>query len=422
MSDRILRSALGAFLLIGGFAACTENPTSSLACPTLCVDESATLRDTILTGVVVTDTSLFGYPKLGDTRNLTLINRGDTADVRVVVRYDSLPQRYLVSGATADSVIRKVDSATLIFIIDTTNTKLTAPVTIDAFDVDTTANDTVTSAVVPLFRPDRLLGSQTFNVGDAKDTIRMSLDNNALFVKMRDSLRLRVGLRIRGPTTRLRILGTTFAPLIRFRLSADTTIAPDTIRPRSVTPPNDVYFQNAVTFYSVTVAGGLGTPPPDRFVVGGLSGARAYIRFDLPSQIIDSVEVIRASLLLTQTPARGKSAVADSIYLYTQPVLASPSITSILTASGLIGSPTAYGIDSVFVAPRDSGLRHIELVNLVRTWRSAGSTNVSRSILLTTPEEGFSPGEISFFSIAAPAAVRPRLRITYVPRRGFGIP
>ena len=156
--------------------------------------------------------------------------------------------------------------------------------------------------------------------------------------------------------------------------------------------------------------------------VGGLAGARAYLRFDIPSIILDSVQVIRASLLLTQIKARSTGATSDSVSVYTQPVLASPSITDLFTASTFLGPAGGYGIDSVRFAPRDSAQRSIELVNLLRVWRSAGVANLSRSIVLRSPQEGSAPGELDFVSTEGPEALRPRLRITYVPRRGFGIP
>jgi len=59
----------------------------------------------------------------------------------------------------------------------------------------------------------------------------------------------------------------------------------------------------------------------------------------------------------------------------------------------------------------------------VRSWRSVGTTRTVRALVLRAPEEGRRAGELNFYSIDAPdPAVRPRLRLTYVPRRGFGLP
>lgn len=426
MSDRIFRGALGAFLFIGMFGACSEQVTGSLGCPALCADASAPLRDTILTGAVILDTTFLGFPRPGESHDVTMINQGDTADVRIGIRYDTLPANYQVVGASSDSLIRKVDSATMIFVIDTLVTKPTTPITIDAFDIDTTATDTLTSTIAQLYRASRLIGSQTYLASDFKsDTVRLALSNAALFAKIKDTLRLRIGLQVRGAgvgTAKLRVLGTSFSPRIRFRTSSDTTVKPDTIFPASATPPGDVYQQAAFRLFPVVVKGLLPPPPTGRFVVGGLAGARAYLRFDIPSIVLDSVTVIRASLLMTQVKARSSGATSDSVSIYTQPVLAAPSMTDVFTSSTFLGAPGAYGVDSVRYAPRDSGQRSIELVNLLRLWRSVGTTHTTRSIVLRSPQEGNTPGELDFVSMEGPVALRPRLRITYVPRRGFGIP
>lgn len=423
MSDRILRGALGAFLCIGMFAACSEQVTGSLGCPALCIDESATLRDTILTGAVIIDSTFLGFPRPGESLDITMINQGDTADVRIGIHYDTLPASY---GALSDSLIRKVDSATMIFVIDTLVTKPTTPITIDAFDIDTTATDTLTSTIARLYRADRLIGSQTYAASDfTSDTVRLALSNEALFAKIRDTLPLHIGLQVRGGgsgTAKIRMLGSSFTPRIRFRVSADTTVQPDTIVPMSATPPGDIYQQGAFRLFPVVLKGRLPQPPNDRLVIGGIAGARTYLRFDIPGIVIDSVTVIRASLLITQVQARSIAATSDSVSIYTQPVLAAPSVTDIFTASTFLGAPGAYGVDSVRYAPRDSGLRSIELVNLMRLWRTVGTTNTTRSIVLRSPQEGNTPGELDFVSMEGPVALRPRLRITYVPRRGFGIP
>lgn len=423
MNDRNFRGAALAALLIGLLIGCSENVTGSLGCPALCSDQSADLRDTTLTGVVVLDTTFVGFPRLGDTRDITLLNRGDTADVRLVARFDSLPTAYFLGAATADSTIRRVDSAVFQFRIDTLASKTTQPITIDAFDVDTTGIDTVTTALLPLFRPDRLIGSQTYQPAELTDTMRLPLNNAKVFAKIRDTLRLRVGLRVRGSSSvKLAVLGSAYAPRITFRVSADTTVHPDTVLPISQTPTDEVNIRGALQMFPIIAAGKLAPPTTGRMTIGGLAGARTYLRFDIPTIVLDSVQVIRASLLLTQRPGRSYGNVADSVTLYTQPVLSAPSITDVFTAATFLGGYSVYGVDTLIMMPRDSGLRSIELVNLVRTWKSVGTANSSRSIVLRTPQEGTSPAELSFFSMEGPVAVRPKLRLTYVPRRGFGIP
>jgi hypothetical protein len=425
VSERIFRGALGAALLIGVLVGCSEQVTGSIGCPELCADQSATLRDTILLGAIVVDTSFSGFPRLGEGLDVNLINRGDTADVRLVTRFDSLPTAYVPTNPQPDSTIQRVDSASLIFLVDSTSRRaITGPLTIDAFDVDSAAaNDTIPKSLLPLFRPDRLIGSQTFQIAELADTMKLTLNGASVLAKIKDSLHLRIGLRVRqGNPTGLLVLGSQFAPRVRFRVSTDTTVHPDTVFLRSLTPANETNLQIALNYYPIIAAGELPPPPVGKFVIGGIAGSRSYLRFDIPNNILDSVQIIRASLLLNQTRARSTGSVSDSVTVYIQPVLAAPTVTDIFTAATFLGSASLYGLDTVRIAPRDSGIKSFEIVKLLRFWSVTNATNSTHALVLRSPGEGNKPGELSFFSLEAPTALRPRLRITYVPRRGFGIP
>jgi hypothetical protein len=420
--DRIVRGALGVALLVA-LGACSEQVASSVGCPELCSDQSATLRDTVLSGAIVLDTTLMGFPLPGTSHELSLVSRGDTADVRVVARFDTLPQTYRPLTPQPDSLIKLVDSATMIFLIDTSFVKPKFPVTIDAYDVDTTADDQNRAALVPLFRPDRLIGSTTYQPGDLKDTLRLTLDNAAIFQKATANVRLRIGLRLRADqSATLRLSATTFAPRIRFRVAADTAVAPDTVYLTSKTPANDIATATIFAFYPVVAAGALPAPPLDRLAVGGLSGARTYLRFEIPPIVLDSVQVIRASLQLTQPPSRSVGGNRDTLTLFTQAVLASPEVTDVFTASQFLSPLGVFFVDTLRLIPGDSLPRSVELVNLVRAWRIVGTEHTSRAIVLSVQQEGSSPGEVNFYSSGGPVDLRPRLRLTYVPRRGFGLP
>ena len=422
MSDRILRGALGAALFLA-LGACSEQVTSSVGCPELCTDQGATLRDTVLAGAVVLDTTFTGFPLLGTTRDLALVARGDTADVRLITRFDTLPSTFVPSAPQPDSLIARVDSAAYIFRVDTTFQKPKVAVTIEAFDVDTTATDTIPATLLPLFRADRLIGSATYQPADVKDTLSLPLDNAAVLAKVRNGARLRIGLRLRAAqSTSLLVIGNAFTPRVRFRVSADTTIKPDTVFPSSKTPTTDASISSSLLVYSLRAAGVLPPPPIDRLAIGGIGGARTYVRFDIPAIVLDSVQVIRAALELTQRPSRFAGGRQDTLTLVTHPVIAGTAVTDVFTASQFLGLPTRFPVDTLRLVPRDSGLKTLEIVNIVRAWRLVGPERTPRALVLRAPEEGLLAGEVNFFSIDGPVAVRPRLRLTYVPRRGFGLP
>jgi hypothetical protein len=422
VSDRIFRGVLGTALLLV-LGACSENVTSSLGCPSLCSDQSATLRDTVLVGAIVVDTTVTGFPLLGESKELSLVARGDTADVRVIARFDTLPRTYVPATAQPDSLIKRVDSASLIFRIDTSFAKPKIPLTIEAYDVDTTATDTIPRTLLPLFRPDKLIGSQTYQLSDLKDTLRLPLSNAILLQKITNNQRLRIGLKLRASSSAtLRVSATLFSPRVRFRVSADTAVKPDTLGLRSKTPTDDAAIASSLTIYSLIAKGALPPPPASVLAVGGLAGARTYMQFTIPAIVIDSVQVIRASLQLTQLPSRFSSGGQDTLTVLTQPVTAGPAITNVFAASQFLAPFGMWPVDTLRLIPSASGQRTLEIVNVVRAWRAVGAANSIRALVLRDAQEGSSPGELDFSSMKGPVASRPILRLTYVPRRGFGIP
>jgi len=417
----MIRGAFGALLLLSGVA-CTEEVTGSLGCPELCADQSADLRDTTLTGTLALDSTLTGFPQFGTSRDFTLIAQGDTADVRLVIRFDTLPNTFRHPNASVDSAITRIDSARIVFVVDTTIGRPKAPVTIEAFDVDTTAADSLRSALVPLFRPNRLIGSRTYSVAEIRDTLPLPIDSTVVLAKSAAGARLRVGLRVSSTqTVRLRVAGSLYSPRLIFRVSPDTLVRRDTVVLQSKTPAGEP-IANVYAMYPLVVAGALPIPPSPVLAVGGVNGARAFLRFDIPQILVDSVQVIRASLLLNQVTSRVAASAADTIAMLVSPILAGSQLTDVGTIASFAGSPTSVGLDSVRLAPKDPGLRSVELVNLFRAWRAVGAQNSIRAIVLRAKQEASSAAELNFVSSEGSADLRPRLRITYVPRRGFGLP
>src|SRR2546430_10512303 len=66
------------------------------------------------------------------------------------------------------------------FRIDTLSIKGADPVTIEAYDVDTTANDTSTAAILALFRPDRFISSQTFIRAEDRKSTRLNSSHSQI--------------------------------------------------------------------------------------------------------------------------------------------------------------------------------------------------------------------------------------------------
>lgn len=408
-----------------GIAACGENLDAGKSCPILCPEQAITLHDTTI-DAVVGDTTVLGLPPIGSETFLMLASHGDTVETRAIIRFDTLQQSFL-NASNVDTTITKLDSAVLVLPIAKPDSahRPVSPITIEVYDVDTAATDTVASVLGSLFRADRFLGSKTFAPESLLDTIRVPISPDSVLTRIDSGTHLRLGLRLVTPPSngydiRIGTTGGGKPATLRLRASLDTTIQPLTVSPVSNTPTDQTFISGPLADYTIVLRGQTSTPPTE-LGVGGIPSRRSLLRFNIPSFIVDSTTIVRASLLLTQTPNRRVDPL-DSVYVFPLAVLATPAVTDPATLLRFVSSAGIVGLDSLRLAPADSGVRSFEIVGLVRTWRNQPETVSQRALGLLSGAEGQLPAEIDFFSTAAPPAVRPRLRITYVPQTSFGVP
>jgi hypothetical protein len=410
-----------------GLGACGERLDSGVACPALCSGESLALRDTTIDAIVL-DTTLSGFPPRGSSNVVTLSNSGDSSEVRYVVRFDSLITSYSVNSVVTP--ITEVDSAYLRIAIEGSLSRFSTPVVFEAYDVDTTAVDSVTAALLPLFRPSRLIGSVTVDSAALKDSVRLFLNDDVISARIVANERIRIGVRVRSAQpVRLAVLSanTGSPPLLRLDPApADTSIDFITIPPRSRTPVDEPRIALDFTDYTV-VAGGPLTLPSDVLGVGGPRGRRAYLRFAIPARITDSTTIIRATLVLTQKPA-STYGFPDSIIVAPQVVIATKDIIDLSKAALITDTlpgdvpPSIFKLPSVRMPANGNVAREFHIGSVVRFWRSTTAERVPQAIVLRSTMEGIGPAEAQFYSTEAIAALRPRLIITYLPRSEHGIP
>ena len=415
----LVSAAVGA----GVIAACTEKLEAGNSCPLLCPSEAIDLRDTVIDAVLV-DTTISGLPALGTENFMPLSKHGDTLDTRVIVRYDTLPQTFTTS--TGDTVIAHIDSAylqTIITYADTTK-RPTVAMTISAYNVDTTATDTVAAVLLPLFRVSRFLGSLTIPAGGWKDTVRIPISPDTVLDRVLHGKPLRVGLQLTSASSvDLRVPSTQVSSGVTLfmKTSRDTSVKPVGVGPLSHTPTNQTFLRDALSDFYI-VAKGATPASPALLSVGGLPPRRTYLLFSIPSQIVDSTTIVRASLLLTQRPNRTGVNRGDSLRVVPQVVVAGPTVTDLSTALTFLGGENAFGLGHMMTVPSDSGVKIVELASVVRTWHGVSPSVLPRAVALTSGDEAGTPTQVDFFSTRSAAAVRPKLRIVYVPRASYGIP
>jgi hypothetical protein len=404
--------------------ACNEHLDAGAACPSLCPGLAVPIRDTLLTSVVDLDTTLVGYPSIGTEEGIPLAARGDTLDVRGVIRFDSLIRVFAPTGDTARPVSR-ADTAILRMRLNLTQSRLPSSVTFEAYDVDTTADDGDMKAVLALFRPDRMIATKTLARADITDSLVFPLSGALLLGKIQAGGNLRVGLRVigSGPVSlRVHTTETGLAAEVRYYVSPDTSTHQVVLTPFSKTPLEPPSLASDYRDYAVVARNTLPSAGAQAVSTGGVPARRAYLRFVVPQWLLDSTTIVRATLQLTQVPMRGFDQ-ADSVTVIGQAVAATPLIADLYRSSQILVPAGYFVSDSIRVAPADSGQRRLELNALMRVWKAqTGETAPQRAIVLLMKEEGLHGAEVRFFNSKSPVSVRPRLRVSYIPRVDFGVP
>ena len=416
-----------AVVLASSAIACGESLTTSNTCPMLCPSQDVAVRDTIINPVLVFDSTFVGFPDRGNELGMLLTTRGDTVETRGVVRYDSLTYYYPVVNDTARP-IAYVDSARLKLVVDTTYPRLLpASVRFELYDVDdSTASDTSSAALNAKFIRSRLIGQITLSKDSVGDTVRVPLADSAVLAKIAAKGRLRIGIRADGSGPVALVLKTIesgITPVLSYRGTKDSSIAKLVVTPYSSSPLAEPDIQAELLDFQVIAKYKMPAVPTGTMSIGGLPGRRAYLRFDLPRRITDSTTIVRATLRLTQQRVAFGGGY-DTVTIHAHPVLASGQVTDLRRASTLLAAAGTGIYDSLLVSPRDSGQRTIEMYGLVRLWGSQAVliNSVPRSIVLRAGRESLASSEIRFFGSTAPLALRPSMRISYIPRVTFGVP
>lgn len=429
---RAVASAL-ALLIAAAVGACTEKLDGGVSCgaaAALCPGQSVEIRDTVINPTLEFDSTYGGFPSRGAEFFLPLVSVGDTLQTAVMVRYDSLSTFYLPALDTARPIIY-VDSSRIRLKIDLTRSQVPDSVRIDVYDVDNGGTDDTASApVLARFKPQYRIGGGKFAKAQIIDSLYVSVSDSAVLAHVQDTTsvtraRLRIGIVVSGAGPVVFRTGSveSGSPInLFYRPAKDTAARALAVAPASAGPLDREDIKRDLMDYMLLLKN---TTPKLAGVMtlGGIPGQRVYMRFNLPRNLTDSTTIIRATLRLTQKPFPF-GGPTDTVVIHPHVVLASANIADNRRASTLIALTGLVITDSLSVIPRDSGVKTLELFALVRQWGLQSSlTNAPpRAVVLTAANEGGLPTQAAFYSTTAALALRPSMRITYIPKVRFGVP
>jgi hypothetical protein len=360
------------------------------------------------------------------------------------MRYDSLQRNFPRSDTTKPPVpVVSVSAASLQFTTTPDTSIIRDSLRFEAIDVNANVPDLDTATIHQLFLTRPALGKLNVKKDSVSVQHTMPLDTAFVRQHVTSGTRIRLGVRVfsygHDSTGNVQVgiipitstsssTGSQTGPTLQYMghpAAGSTTDSLNFVNfsvSKSSGGPEFKYLAN----YQIVLKGS--PPAPAGLLpVGGLPSSRVYLRFNLPSALIDSsTTIVRATLLLHQ---RGDVNFSDpdSISLTPRVVIASPNVVDISKAALLLAEPTTVPLLAVRVNPNETRTDSIVLVSkgasIVTLWRAEGPTLMQRAIVLQSSGEGRDPRRFLLYSDAAPQdSLRPRLHLTYIPRSGFGLP
>ena len=418
------RRAWHVLITVGLVLACTEDPTAPGRCPDYCPPGQITMVDTLLETAIVRDSAFRGYLTPQEAPFLLAANIPGVRESRPIMDFQPLGTTVRLTGDTTTYFITATDSALLTVSIARRDT-LAGNLRVMVYKLPTGLDSNTTYGNLAGAFADSLLKSVNVDslVADSTHTDsitgdRVVLDSTLVRVIIRldstqarfvaaDSGHLAMGIRVQADTATSAVFGaneSSVAALIDWYFEVDSAGTPAHTF-RTVAPQFDSYvFDPPAAALDSTLA------------VGGMPSARSLLRFELPARIADSTQIVRAVLALVPSTTT-VGAPIDSFTVIAQAVLTDLGAKSpMLTASSSTDS-TYFGSAPVPVASSDTVF--VNVTRIMRRW--AADTAPVKTMVLRSASEGVVLTEARFHS-SRNTALRPTLRVTYVPRFPFGVP
>ena len=433
---------LGVLVLLVA-AACAEQSTAPGACPNYCPADSIEMHDTLFTDIISRDSSFRGYVPAYQAEAMTAADLPGIIDSRAFVTTDTIFDRIAPKTGDTATVAKSFDSLRIRFVVvrrpkNTTNLWLKLyrlPAVLDTTVTFTSLDSAFSVPPVDSLNVNDLLAQIPYSdtafkrIWGTIDTIRVDtaghvlqvatdstlavyfyLDSTRAAFSVADTGRSAWGVRVSADSFASVALATTEsggnAPAVRWFYHY--TI-PDTVstKPDSVVQTNKLMPDRFDSF----VFNRPTTPIDSNLTIGGAPSARSIFRVRMPAFLHDTLDVVRATLILVPVNAVA-GAPNDSFRIKAKPV-----VTDLGGKSPLSTNTQLY--DSTFVHTGTTDTVRLELTNLVRAW-SLDTTLVTTFFIGQVPEAA-SFTEARFYSTRT-AAFKPTLQVTYVSRFKFGKP
>ncbi len=392
-------------LLLLAAAACTEEITSPGPCPDFCPPAQIQVVDTVIAAGIEQDSSFSGY--VDTHRAVTMqITTGGVAESHGVLRFTPFTDSMLVDTSSADlRPIIAIDSFSVNFVLsarsaDAGELELLVhrlPISVDS----TTAYQDLRS----IFGDSVELASKTLTPADTTDSVAVVLPGDAFPTLEEDSLVAAVGVSLQS-------VEPAFVDIKTSNQSVNAVSITRFVQVDSADGQPAARSDTAFAAFDTFVHSEIQAPQPTALVVGGTPSTRTFLHVVLPSRIVDSSSVVRATLMLVPTePVVG--APGDSIRVLAQALLADIGPKSPIRQIPSDSVEAYSGLATVGT----SDTLHIDVTHIITRWKD--DADATRSFLLRAVREAGALAEFRFNSSVS-ALGGPALHVTYVPPAEIG--
>jgi hypothetical protein len=375
--------------------ACQEDLTAPGRCPEFCPPTEVQVVDSVFLGVVAEDSTFRGYVVARQGTAMQLVADPTIRSVGVI-RFLPFPET--VSSPEGSGPAATVDSLRLNVVVTRVG-PVASGATVAVHRIPVTVDSSTSLDDLLPYLEDSTRVATAAVPEAAGDTLVMVLPGTAFPSLLTDDDRTAaVALALDAPEPTFIDVGT----LERAQAATLERFVHVDIGDGATAEGSDA----ATAAFDTFVHSGLPDPAPGVLAVGGTPSARTLLRIALPAAVIDSSDIVRATLLLVPSqPALG--APGDSVQLRADRLAADfgPKSPVDPTEVDTLGIGTA----SVRIGSVDT--TRLDITPLVRAWQL--DSRRPRALMLRVTPEGAGLAEVRFND--SDGASPPGLHLTYVP-------
>jgi len=426
-------AVLGVLAVLG--AACTDKLATPGQCPAFCPGgDSLQTRDTILTTIISRDSAYRGFVSPYEAAVLIAAEMPGV-DSRPIWASPGIALTRTYFGDSVPKPVVGVDSAKLVLHIARYETAASnlrlklyhMPKTIDSTTTFADVAGAFTDSLIDSLNVDSVLAMPNHHDTITGDSIVVDTVNHALTVIFKlDSAQVPLAADSGVQGFGLRVAADSLAS-IAISTAGSASPGPQILWYTKVDSAGTIVsFPQPRLTPQVGRHGFVMSNPPapldSNLAIGGIPTARSLVRLKLPRFIRDSSFVVRATLLLVPSQA-AQGVASDSFVVFAQRVEADFGGKSPLAIARFAGDSAVSDTAAVLIGATDTV--RFEILPLVRLWQA--DTTSPQAVMLVLRShgdlgstfEGGTLAEMRFYSSRNPA-LRPVLRVTYIPRFKFG--